>query len=105
MVKNSGKTVNGASYIPILVDGNMYQDATVRALEYFFGAMQIDDEGNYQDWIQAPESKHALEFLNNCVRKGYIDPNHRGWNGQNRYDLDFNGRHPFIRGNPSCPAA
>lgn len=75
MVKNSGKTVNGASYIPILVDGNMYQDATVRALEYFFGAMQIDDEGNYQDWIQAPESKHALEFLNTCVRKGYIDPN------------------------------
>ena len=75
MVKNSGKTVDGASYIPILVDGSMYQDATLRTLEYFFGAMPIDDDGNYQDWIQTPESRHAMKFLNTCVREGYLDPN------------------------------
>ena len=75
MVKESEKTVDGASYIPLLVDGNTYQDATLRTLQYFFGAMPINDEGNYQDWIQAPESRHALEFLNICVRKGYLDPN------------------------------
>lgn len=75
MVKNTDKTVDGASYIPILVDGNSYQECTLRSLEYFFGSMPIDDEGNYQDWIQAPESKHALEFLNTLVRNGYLDPN------------------------------
>lgn len=75
MVKNSDKSVNGASYIPLLVDGNTYQDSTLRSLEYFFGSMPIDDNGNYQDWIQAPESKHALKFLNTCINKGYLDPN------------------------------
>lgn len=74
-VKESDKTVDGASYIPILVDGNVYNEATLRTLEYFFGAMPIDDQGNYQDWIQAPESKHALAFLNTLVREGYLDAN------------------------------
>ena len=37
--------------------------------------MPIDDEGNYQDWIQAPESKHALKFLNTLTREGYLDAN------------------------------
>lgn len=75
LVKNSDKTVNGASYIPVLVDGNLYQESTLRTLEYFFGSMPIDDEGNYQDWIQAPESKHALKFLNTLTREGYLDAN------------------------------
>lgn len=48
MIQNTDKTVDGASYIPILVDGNMYQDATLRTLEYFFGSMPIDDNGNYR---------------------------------------------------------
>lgn len=75
LIKNSDKTVNGASYIPLLVDGSNYQEATLRSLEYFFGSMPIDDDGNYQDWIQAPESKHALKFLNTCIQKGYLDAN------------------------------
>ncbi len=41
LVKNSDKTVNGASYIPVLVDGNLYQESTLRTLEYFFGSMPL----------------------------------------------------------------
>lgn len=62
LVKNSDKTVNGASYIPVLVDGNMYQESTLRTLEYFFGSMPIDDEGNYQDWIRHQNQNMHCSF-------------------------------------------
>ncbi len=66
-------TIDGNKVIPLLVDGTDYQEHTLVALQNFFGAEIIDDKGQYQDRILAPESKHALRFLNTAIRRDYLD--------------------------------
>ena len=74
-IVKSDITVEGASVIPLLIDGTSYQDSTLSSLEMFFGAMPIGADGNYRNILLAPETKHGLKFLNNCVTKGLLDPN------------------------------
>ena len=41
--------VNGAPVIPLLIDGKVYQVATLPTLQDHFGAMEVDKAGNYRD--------------------------------------------------------
>lgn len=73
-VKNMNLEVDGEPVIPLLVDGKGYIDPTVKFLEYTFGAERVDENGKYRDILLAPQSRHALLFLNEAIRKGYADP-------------------------------
>jgi hypothetical protein len=68
-----GLIIDGNKVIPLLIDGTDYQENTLGALQNFFGAELVDENGQYRDKILAPESKHALQFLNTVVQKGYLD--------------------------------
>ncbi|MBD3921752.1 hypothetical protein H8B09_23520 [Paenibacillus sp. PR3] len=72
--KAKGLKVNGAPVIPLLVDGKSYQDATLPFLQYTFGAMRVDKDGNYRDLLLAPETKDALGFLYKSMKGGYFEP-------------------------------
>lgn len=64
--------VDGKPVIPLLVDGKQYLDPTLKYLQASFGAEYVDDEGNYRDIVLQPQTKHALQFLNTAVRRGYL---------------------------------
>ncbi len=68
-----GLLVNGNEVIPLVIDGIDYQNQTLTALQNFFGAEEIDEDGNYRDRLLAPESKHAMKFLNTAFREGYLN--------------------------------
>lgn len=78
-IKISGEKVSGEEVIPILIDGTFYQTTTIAALEDFFGAVPINEDGNYQDIMLADETEHALAFLNLLVRKGYLSIEQFDW--------------------------
>ena len=59
--------------IPLLVDGDTYQEHTLAMLANSFGAEYVDKEGNYKDIYLQPEMKDALKFLNTVVQKDYMD--------------------------------
>ena len=58
--------------IPLFLDGNMYQDSSLKILLATFGAEWVDDEGNYTDIYLQPEAKDTLKFVNTCIRRGYL---------------------------------
>ncbi|RAV05073.1 extracellular solute-binding protein [Paenibacillus sp. YN15] len=66
--------VDGASVIPLLVDGKSYQDTSLSFLQDTFGAMALDKDGNYRDRLLAPETKLALNFLRKAYQNNYLDP-------------------------------
>lgn len=74
--------VNGASVIPLLIDGNSYANSndiftggtTVDTLWKSFGVMPVDKDGNYRSEYLNPLGKEAFQFLNACVCGGYLDP-------------------------------
>jgi len=72
--KVKGLTYNGAPIIPLQIDGKSYYNTTLGTLQAMFGAMPVDKNGNYRDMILAPETKHAIEFLNKAYKNGYLDP-------------------------------
>lgn len=81
-VINAGLTVDGASVIPLLADGNSFNGADWRSnggalgtLTIMFGGMQVDADGNWQTHYRNDSFKHALKFLNTCAQKGYVDAN------------------------------
>lgn len=73
-IKDMNIKVDGSDIIPLLVDGKNYWDTTVRSITSQFGGMPVDKDGNYRDLIYSSGYKHALEFLNTCINKGFIDP-------------------------------
>lgn len=73
-IKDLNLKVNGASVIPLLVDGKSYQEPTLGFLQDTFGAMPVDKDGNYRDRLLAPETKEALEFLYKASKSGYFEP-------------------------------
>lgn len=78
-VKDLNLSVDGNAVIPLLVDKANYKnpvfnDFTLEYLADTFGAMPVDSEGNYRDFVLAPEMKHAFKFLNTAIRKGYMEP-------------------------------
>ena len=72
MIEDREITVNGTAVIPLLVDGSRYQDTSLEVLYSFFGAYWLDEEGTYQLRIGTEEGKHALRFLNDSLRNGYM---------------------------------
>lgn len=73
-IKDMNLQVDGAPVIPILVDGKNYQKTTLGFLQDSFGAMPVDQDGNYRDRLLAPETKDALAFLNKAYQAGILDP-------------------------------
>lgn len=73
-VKEMQLEVEGEPVIPMLLDGKDYQESTLLFLERTFGAEYVDDEGNYTDIRLQPETRHALQFLNQVMREGYAEP-------------------------------
>lgn len=73
-VKRMKLKVEGEDVITLLVDGKGYDGSTLFFLEQSFGAERIDEEGNYCDILLQPQTKNALSFLNEAIRKHYINP-------------------------------
>lgn len=72
-VKSMGLSVNGKPVIPLLYDGNAYQESSLPFLQMNFGAVPVNDERHYQDILRDPNYKHALHFMNRTIREGYAD--------------------------------
>jgi putative aldouronate transport system substrate-binding protein len=73
-IKRTGAETDGSPVIPLLVDGDAYQENTLTFLENTYGAEYVDENGNYKDIMLQPETKDALYFINQSVRAGYMDP-------------------------------
>lgn len=73
-VKNLHLKVDGEEVIPLLLDGQDYQDPSLKYVLNSFGAEQVDAKGNYKDRLLQPEAKSALYFLNTMMRNGYANP-------------------------------
>lgn len=58
--------------IPIMLDGQNYQDHSLTFFLETFGAESVDAQGDYIDRILQPEAKDALFFLNQLVQNGYF---------------------------------
>ena len=43
--------------------------------QWNFGAVPVDEEGNYRHKELSPGYKNALKFVNNCIQKEYLDVN------------------------------
>lgn len=67
------KNETGQSVYPLMIHGNQYQTFTLEALEMHFGVLPVDKDGNYQSVYYNENFKHVMRFLNQCVRKGYIN--------------------------------
>ncbi len=66
------ETAKQHGIIPLLLDGDMYQES-LKYLQWSFGAEWVDAEGNFKDILLQPESKEALKFLNTAIRNEYAD--------------------------------
>lgn len=76
IVKNAGYEVDGQSAIPVMFHCNLWIGSTLDSiLSYNFGALPVDEEGNYRRLEQHPAYKNALKFMNTCLREGYTDVN------------------------------
>ncbi len=81
-VKQAGLTVNNASVIPILPNGSGFQGngwksdgGGVGTLAMMFGGMPLNEDGNYRSLYYNDQFRHAVAFLNQCARLGYLDAN------------------------------
>lgn len=77
LVKNSGYTTeNGESVIPVALHADGWIDTSLDGiLSWNFGAVPVDEEGNYRHKELSPGYKNALKFINNCIQKEYLDVN------------------------------
>ncbi len=58
--------------IPLLVDGDSYQETTLGFLQSTFGAQYLDEDGNYQDIMLQSGTKQALKFLYTALNKSDV---------------------------------
>ena len=70
-VKSTDGNSHGATIIPLLLDGNLYQDYSLTVLNNSFGAECVDDKGNYVERWLSPQAKETLQFVNTALRQGY----------------------------------
>lgn len=66
--------VDGETIIPLLIDGNVWQDSTLSFLQSSFGAEWLDEHDEYMDIVLQPQTKMALQFLNTAMNHGYAQP-------------------------------
>ena len=75
-VKNSGYTVNGQAAIPVMLHGNLWINSSLDGIiRETFGVVPVDGEGHYRRIECNPGYKYALNFVNQCIRRGYLDVN------------------------------
>lgn len=72
--KAKNMEVDGEKIIPLLIDGNVWQDSTLSFLQNSFGAEWLDENDEYMDISLQPQTKNALKFLNTVMSKGYAQP-------------------------------
>ncbi len=77
--KEWNQSQNREEIIPLLVDGEDYQDYTLEFLQESFGMLPIGEDGAYVSPILQPETKEALQFLNLALREGYVTPGQMTW--------------------------
>ncbi len=68
------KALEAGDFIPLLLDGQNYQDSTLIFLRDTFGAEPVTEDGAYIDFFLQPEMKDALWFLNQVIQCGYLQP-------------------------------
>lgn len=69
------KNEAGADVYTLAIPMDALEEMNMRALKYQFGTLPYDEEGNYRSEYYAPQYRHAVEFLNECYRRGYLDQN------------------------------
>lgn len=74
-VKNSAHKVDGQPVLPVVLQHNMWIDTLDGIISENFGALRVDEKGDYQKLELSPGYKNALKFCNNLVQKGYLDVN------------------------------
>lgn len=69
------KNEAGADVYTLVIPVGELKEMHMRPLKYQFGTLPYDEEGNYRSEYYAPQYRHAVEFLNQCYRLGYLDQN------------------------------
>lgn len=75
-VKNSGYTVNGQEVLPVVLHANLWIRSSLDTIiAENFGAVPVDEEGNYRHLELDPGYKNGLKFVNTLIRNGCLDVN------------------------------
>lgn len=75
-ILDEGYTVNGKPVLPLVLQGEFWIGTSLDGiLAGNFGAVPVDNDGNYQHLELSPAYRDAMEFLNTCINKGYLDVN------------------------------
>lgn len=79
MAKEWNRMQKDKKIIPLLVDGIDYQEFTLDFLQETFGMLPVGEDGAYRSAVLQPETKEALQFLNQALREGYMSPEQLTW--------------------------
>ena len=104
-IKNTGTGADGSPVIPLLIDGDAYQESTLSFLETTYGGEYVDEDGNYKDIMLQPETRDALYFINKAVRAGYMDPGQLTMDNDQIHNLMVSGRVLCFIGNTANTGA
>ncbi len=91
-IKSMRLTVNGEEVVPLLFEGNKYQESSLDYLYNSFGVEYIDENGNYKSrWLQ-PECRDVLRFVNTAVKNRYLSTEHLSFDSTQILSLMASGR-------------
>lgn len=75
-ILDEGYTVNGKPVLPLILQADSWIGTSLDdILAGDFGAVPVDEEGNYRHLELSPAYYDALKFLNTCINSGYLDVN------------------------------
>lgn len=75
-VKKSGLLIEGKPVITVAFEGDLWTEISVdSALASSFGIMPLDEDGNYRHMERNPGYREVLSFVNQLIRRGYLDTN------------------------------
>ncbi|HJC25562.1 MAG TPA: hypothetical protein H9761_18015 [Candidatus Eisenbergiella merdavium] len=86
------KNEAGADVYTLAIPMEALEEMNMRPLKYQFGTLPYDEEGNFRSEYYAPQYRHAVEFLNQCYRLGYLDQNIMTLDGTSYNTLCNSGR-------------
>lgn len=97
--KDWNREQQGKKIIPLLVDGEDYQAFTLGFLQETFGMLPVGEDGSYVSPVLLPETKEALQFLNQALREGYVEPKQLTWQNLKIKDILADGQALCFIGN------
>ncbi|MEF7611491.1 extracellular solute-binding protein [Enterococcus casseliflavus] len=75
-VKDAEMKVDDKDVIPLLLHGDLWMDSSLDSiLQWNFGAVPVDENGDYRHVELSPGYKNAMKFINNTIQNGYLDVN------------------------------